>query len=79
MLTLRPSRPAPVRAGPGRAELVALWDGLDAEGRKLVLSNARAVAEMRGRLPYGVADVSSCGRQSASTSPNSAERPNEDG
>ena len=79
MLTLLPSQPAPVRAGPGRAELVALWDGLDAEGRKLILSNARAVAEVRGRLPYDAADVSNCGRHNASTSPNSAERPKEDG
>ncbi|WP_376091203.1 hypothetical protein ACE7GA_21300 [Roseomonas sp. CCTCC AB2023176] len=53
MLTLRPSPPQPIRADAGRAELVALWDGLDRDGRRLVLSHARAVAEVRGRVPLG--------------------------
>jgi hypothetical protein len=51
MLTLRPTPPQPLLAGPGRAELVAIWDGLDAEGRRILMAQARAVAEIRGRLP----------------------------
>jgi hypothetical protein len=51
VLTLQPTPPEPVRAAHGRVELVQIWDGLDAEGRRLLLSNARAVAEVTGRMP----------------------------
>lgn len=51
MLTLRPTPPAPVRDAAGRAELGQIWDGLDREGRRLLLAQARAVAEVTGRAP----------------------------
>jgi hypothetical protein len=51
MLTLLPARPEPFRADAARAEMLTIWDGLDTEGRRLILSNARAVAEQRRRLP----------------------------
>lgn len=50
MLTLRPTPPEPVRDALGRAELGTIWDGLDPEGRRLLLAQARAVAEVTGRL-----------------------------
>jgi hypothetical protein len=50
-LSLLPSPPAPVLREPGRIELVQIWDGLDAEGRRMLLSQARAVAEVTGRVP----------------------------
>ncbi|WP_198384804.1 hypothetical protein [Roseomonas sp. KE2513] len=53
MLTLRPTLPEPVRDAPGRAELATIWDGLDQEGRRLLLAQARAVAEVTGRVPRG--------------------------
>ncbi len=49
MLTLRPTPPDPVTAEKGRAELVSIWDGLDQEGRRVLLAQARAVAEVTGR------------------------------
>ena len=33
-----------------RAELLRLWERLDLEGRRLVMANALAVAEVRGRV-----------------------------
>ena len=51
MLTLHPTPPEPVRDAPGRAELGMIWDGLDRRGRRLLLAQARAVAEVTGRLP----------------------------
>ena len=51
MLNLRPTDPEPVRDAPGRAELTAIWDGLQQDGRRLLLAHARAVAEVTGRLP----------------------------
>lgn len=53
MLILRPTPPEPVRDAPGRAELGSIWDGLDVEGRRLLLAQARAVAEVTGRVPRG--------------------------
>jgi hypothetical protein len=50
VLTLLPTPPEPVRDVPGRAELGSIWDGLDQEGRRLLLAQARAVAEVTGRL-----------------------------
>ena len=50
MLTLLPTKPAPFRADAARSELLHLWEGLDREGRRQVLANARAVAEVSGRL-----------------------------
>ncbi|WP_043840335.1 hypothetical protein [Muricoccus aerilatus] len=55
-LTLLPTPPEPVRAAPGRAELGLIWDGLDTEGRRILLAQARAVAEVTGRLPVGTGD-----------------------
>ncbi|WP_424140090.1 hypothetical protein [Roseomonas chloroacetimidivorans] len=51
MLNLRPSQPEPVTAEKGRAELVSIWDGLDQEGRRMLLANARAVGEVTGHAP----------------------------
>jgi hypothetical protein len=51
MLTLTPARPEPFRTDAGRAEMLTIWDGLDQEGRRMILANARAVAEQRGRVP----------------------------
>ena len=50
MLTLLPTPQEPVRDAPGRAELGTIWDGLDQEGRRLLLAQARAVAEVTGRV-----------------------------
>ena len=49
-LNLLPSSPQPFRADAARDELLHLWDGLNLEGRRMVLANARAVAEMMGQL-----------------------------
>ena len=57
MLILRPTPPEPVRAAPGRAELGSIWDSLDQEGRRLLLAQARAVAEVTGRLPRSDAET----------------------
>ena len=54
-LTLLPTPPSPVTAERGRAELVQIWDGLDADGRRLLLAQARAVAEVTGRYGKGEA------------------------
>ncbi|WP_426957955.1 hypothetical protein [Muricoccus radiodurans] len=51
MLTLLPTRPEPMRAKPARDELLALWNGLDREGRRLALAHLRALAETRGVPP----------------------------
>jgi len=51
VLTLHPTQPEPVRDAPGRAELGMIWDGLDQKGRRLLLAQARAVAEITGRFP----------------------------
>jgi hypothetical protein len=51
MLTLRPGTPEPIRTAPGRAELLAIWDALDQDGRRLLMAQARAVAEVTGRTP----------------------------
>jgi len=50
VLNLLPSKPAPFRADAARDELMNLWEGLDLEGRRQVLANVRAVAEISGRL-----------------------------
>jgi hypothetical protein len=47
--------PSPHSAGarprcPGRAELASIWDGLDQEGRRLLVAQAHAVAEVTGQL-----------------------------
>lgn len=55
-LILQPSPPQPVTHAAGRTEIVQIWDGLDADGRRLLLSNARAVAEVTGRMPREKAD-----------------------
>ena len=49
-LHLRPSPPPPTTRDAGRAELVEIWDGLDADGRRMLLAQARAVAEVTGRV-----------------------------
>lgn len=49
MLTLPPQPPQTVTAEEGRAELLEMWDGLDADGRRLLLAHARAVVEVTGR------------------------------
>ncbi|SHJ70149.1 hypothetical protein SAMN02745194_03163 [Roseomonas rosea] len=51
MLNLLPSPPLPVSRDAGRAELVQIWDALDAGGRRMLLAQARAVAEVTGRVP----------------------------
>ena len=51
MLTLQPTPPSPVTKEVGRAELVQIWDGLDPEGRRMLLAQARVVAEVTGRVP----------------------------
>jgi hypothetical protein len=51
MLTLRPTPSEPVRVAPGRAELVATWDALDQDGRRLLLAQARAWVAVTGRAP----------------------------
>lgn len=50
MLNLQPTPPEPVRDAPGRAELAMIWDALDRDGRRLLLAQARAVAEVTGRV-----------------------------
>lgn len=57
MLKLLPTPPEPVRAAPGRAELARIWDSLDREGRRLLLAQARAVAEVTGRLQRSDAEA----------------------
>ncbi|WP_376092116.1 hypothetical protein ACE7GA_23000 [Roseomonas sp. CCTCC AB2023176] len=49
MLILRPSPPGPLRADAARTELLHLWEGLDREGRRLLLAHARAVADHHAR------------------------------
>lgn len=51
MLTLHPSPPQPFRADAARDELIRLWEGLNLEARRLIIANARAVAEVAGRVP----------------------------
>ncbi|WP_161993689.1 hypothetical protein [Muricoccus nepalensis] len=53
MLPLLPTPPEPIRAAPGRAEIARIWDSLDREGRRLLLAQARAGAEVTGRVPQG--------------------------
>ncbi|MBB5696365.1 hypothetical protein [Muricoccus pecuniae] len=48
-LTILPTPPRPVTRDAGRSELVQIWDGLDADGRRMLLAQARAVAEVTGR------------------------------
>ena len=50
MLNLLPSPSSPVTREAGRAELVQIWDGLDADGRRMLLAQARAVAEVTWRV-----------------------------
>ena len=57
MLKLLPTPPEPVRAAPGHAELARIWDGLDREGRRILLAQARAVAEVTGRLQHPRSDA----------------------
>ena len=59
-LTLHPTPPPPVTRDAGRAELVGIWDALDVEGRRLLLAQARAVAEITGR--QGVSGAHGGGR-----------------
>jgi hypothetical protein len=47
-LTRQPTQPVTLDAG--TRELIQIWHGLDAEGRRMVLSNARAVGEVTGKL-----------------------------
>jgi hypothetical protein len=47
-LTRQPTQPVTLDAG--TRELIQIWRGLDAEGRRVVLSNARAVGEVTGKL-----------------------------
>jgi hypothetical protein len=47
-LTLQPTQPVTLDAG--TRELIQIWRGLDADGRRMVLSNARAVGEVTGKL-----------------------------
>jgi hypothetical protein len=51
-LTLLPSKPTPFRADAARGELLRLWEGLNLEGRRQVLANAGAVAEVSGKLQH---------------------------
>jgi hypothetical protein len=51
MLNLRPLPPERVTLEGGAAELICIWHGLDAEGRRMLLAQARAVAEVTGRVP----------------------------
>ena len=51
MSSLSRSMLSRVRDAPGRAELTAIWDALERDGRRLLLAHARAVAEMTGRPP----------------------------
>ena len=57
MLRLQPTPPEPARDAPGRAELGSIWDGLNQEGRRLLLAQARAVAEVTGRLQHPRSDA----------------------
>lgn len=49
MLTLPPQPPQPGTAEEGLRELAEAWQGLDADGRRLLLAHARAVAEVTER------------------------------
>ncbi|SHI47741.1 hypothetical protein SAMN02745194_00489 [Roseomonas rosea] len=49
-LNLLPPPAQPVTREAGRAELVSIWDGLDADGRRMLMAQARAVAEVTGRV-----------------------------
>jgi hypothetical protein len=52
MLNLRPlPLREPVTQDRGAAELICIWHGLDADGRRMLLAQARAVAEVTGRVP----------------------------
>jgi hypothetical protein len=51
MLNLRPPPPEPVTKEAGAAEILQIWNGLDADGRRMLLAQARAVAEVTGRVP----------------------------
>ena len=57
MLKLCPTRPEPIRDAQGRGELVSIWDGLDQEGRRLLLAHARAVAEVNSGPPAARPDT----------------------
>jgi hypothetical protein len=47
-LTRQPTQPVTLDAG--TRELIQIWGGLNAEGRRMVLSNARAVGDVTGKL-----------------------------
>jgi hypothetical protein len=49
MLTLHPSPPQPFRPDEARDKMLRLWEGMNLEARRLVLANARAVADMTSR------------------------------
>jgi hypothetical protein len=51
MLNLHPTPPSPVTKDAGRDELVQIWNGLTPDGRAMLLAQARAVAEVTGRVP----------------------------
>jgi hypothetical protein len=51
MLNLRPPPPEPVTLEGGAAELLCIWHGLSPDGRRMLLAQARAVAEVTGRVP----------------------------
>jgi hypothetical protein len=50
MLNLTQQPIQPVTLDAGTRELIQIWRGLDADGRRMVLSNARAVGEVTGKL-----------------------------
>jgi hypothetical protein len=50
VLTLHPTKSQPFRPDQARDELLRLWEGLDPEGRRIVLAHARAVADLSGRV-----------------------------
>jgi hypothetical protein len=50
MLNLTQQPTQPVTLDSGTRELIQIWRGLDADGRRMVLSNARAVGEVTGKL-----------------------------
>lgn len=49
MVPLSPQPPQPVTAEEGLREPAEAWQGLDADGRRLLLAHARAVVEVTGR------------------------------
>jgi hypothetical protein len=51
MLNLRPLPPEPVTLERGAAELLCLWHSLSPDGWRMLLAQARAVAEVTGRVP----------------------------